>query len=49
LELRHWTVLDDQGLETTVALRGLENGAVLDPSLFVVEDMKRPVGVKPRD
>ncbi len=49
LELRQWTVLDDQGLETTVALRGLENGAVLDPSLFVVEDMKRPVGVKPRD
>ncbi|MGA7711938.1 MAG: outer-membrane lipoprotein carrier protein LolA [Rhizomicrobium sp.] len=49
LELRQWTVLDDQGLETTVALRGLENGPVLDPSLFVLEDMKRPVGVKPRD
>jgi outer membrane lipoprotein-sorting protein len=49
LELRQWTVLDDQGLETTVALRGLQSGQVLDPSLFVLEDMKRPVGVKPRD
>lgn len=49
LELRQWTILDDQGLETTVALRDLESGPVLDPSLFVLEDMKRPVGVKPRD
>ncbi len=49
LELRQWTVLDNQGLETTVALRGLENGPVLDPALFVLEDMKRAVGAKPRD
>ena len=49
LELRQWTVLDDQGLETTVALRDLEVGPVKEPALFVIEDPKRPVGAKPRD
>jgi outer membrane lipoprotein-sorting protein len=37
-ELRQWTVTDNQGLVTTVALRDLEAGAVLAPSLFVLPD-----------
>ena len=49
LELRQWTVIDDQGLQTTVALRSLEQGVEIPPWLFVLSDMKRPVGVKPRD
>ena len=34
IELRQWTVRDNQGGNTTVALQGLETGASLDPSLF---------------
>jgi outer membrane lipoprotein-sorting protein len=34
IELRQWTVRDNQGGNTTVALQGLEPGASLDPSLF---------------
>jgi len=34
LELRKWTVRDNQGGNTTVALQGLEPGASLDASLF---------------
>jgi outer membrane lipoprotein-sorting protein len=34
LELRQWTVRDNQGGNTTVALQKLETGASLDPSLF---------------
>ena len=49
LELRQWTVVDDQGLQTQVALRDLEAGPVLDPALFIIEDLKKPVGAKPRD
>ena len=49
LELRQWTVVDDQGLQTTVALRSLEQGIELAPWLFVLDDMKKPVGVKQRD
>lgn len=49
IELRQWTVIDDQGLSTTVALRALEPGATLPGSLFVLPDMKKPVGVKSRD
>jgi outer membrane lipoprotein-sorting protein len=37
-ELLQWTVIDDQGLSTTVALRNLQAGAVLAPSLFVLPD-----------
>ena len=37
-ELRQWTVLDDQGLATTVALRDLQPGAVLASTLFVLPD-----------
>jgi outer membrane lipoprotein-sorting protein len=34
IELRQWTVRDNQGGNTTVALQGLEPGAKLDPALF---------------
>ncbi|MEI9991008.1 MAG: outer membrane lipoprotein carrier protein LolA [Rhizomicrobium sp.] len=37
-ELRQWTVIDNQGLSTTVALRDLQPGAVLAPSLFKLPD-----------
>ena len=33
-ELRQWTVTDEQGLETTVALYNVEVGAALDSELF---------------
>jgi outer membrane lipoprotein-sorting protein len=36
IELRQWTVRDNQGGNTTVALRNLEIGPVLDPVLFTV-------------
>ncbi|MBV9045610.1 MAG: outer-membrane lipoprotein carrier protein LolA [Alphaproteobacteria bacterium] len=36
LELRQWTVIDDQGGATTVALRGTEPGATLAPDLFTL-------------
>jgi len=49
LELRQWTVIDDQGLSTTVALRDLESGVALDDTLFMIRDLRRPVGVKERD
>ncbi|HXC56752.1 MAG TPA: outer membrane lipoprotein carrier protein LolA [Rhizomicrobium sp.] len=35
-ELRQWTVIDNQGSSTTVALRDLVPGATLAPSLFVL-------------
>ena len=34
IELRQWTVRDNQGGNTTVALQGLEPGASLDAALF---------------
>ena len=34
LELRQWTVRDNQGGNTTVALQSLEPGAAIDPALF---------------
>ena len=49
LELRQWTVIDDQGLSTTVALRDIETGVALNDSLFVLRDKSRAVGVKARD
>jgi outer membrane lipoprotein-sorting protein len=49
LELRQWTVIDDQGLATTVVLTGLEPGVTLNDTLFVIRDIRRPVGVKERD
>ena len=36
LELRQWTVRDDQGGSTTVALQNLQAGAGLAPALFAV-------------
>jgi len=34
LELRQWTIVDAQGLSTTVSLRDVQTGITLDPSLF---------------
>jgi outer membrane lipoprotein-sorting protein len=34
LELRQWTVRDNQGGNTTVALQSVESGAAIDPALF---------------
>jgi outer membrane lipoprotein-sorting protein len=34
LELRQWTVRDNQGGNTTVALQSLETGVSIDPALF---------------
>jgi len=48
LELRQWTVIDDSGQPTTVALRDLTAGTSPDPSLFVLRDPKA-VGAKTRD
>ena len=36
LELRQWTVIDDQGLSTTVSLRDVRQNVKLEPSLFVL-------------
>ena len=49
LELKQWTVIDDQGLSTTVALRNVESGIALDGTLFVLRDTRKPVGAKDRD
>jgi outer membrane lipoprotein-sorting protein len=48
LELRQWTVTDDQGLQTTVSFDNLQPGAEIPPWLFVLEDAKA-VGSKPRN
>ncbi len=36
IELRQWTVRDNQGGNTTVALQNLQTGVSLDPALFAV-------------
>ena len=36
LELRQWTVVDAQGLSTTVSLRDVKQNVALEPSLFVL-------------
>ena len=38
LELRQWTVVDNQGLTTTVALRNMQTGVTLPGSLFTMPD-----------
>jgi outer membrane lipoprotein-sorting protein len=38
LELRQWTVVDNQGLSTTVALRDVQTGIDIPGSLFVLPD-----------
>lgn len=40
LELRQWTVIDNQGLQTTVALRDVQTGIDIPGSLFVLPDKK---------
>jgi outer membrane lipoprotein-sorting protein len=45
LELRQWTVIDNQGLSTTVALRDVQTGVDLPASLFVLPD-KNPFARK---
>ena len=42
LELRQWTVIDAQGLSTTVALKDVETGVPLPDDLFVLRDAKNP-------
>ncbi len=36
LELRQWTIVDAQGLSTTVSLRDLQPGTALNPALFTL-------------
>jgi outer membrane lipoprotein-sorting protein len=48
LELRQWTVIDNQGLSTTVALRDLQTGVDLPASLFILPD-KNPFAHKQGD
>ena len=47
-ELRQWTVVDNQGLTTTVALRDVVAGATLSPSLFLLPD-KNPFARHPQE
>jgi outer membrane lipoprotein-sorting protein len=42
LELRQWTIVDAQGLSTTVSLRDLQSGAALDPALFKLPETNAP-------
>ena len=43
LELRQWTVVDAQGLSTTVSLRDVQTGVTLDPALFKLPEGKNTV------
>jgi outer membrane lipoprotein-sorting protein len=45
LELRQWTVIDNQGLSTTVALRDVQTGIDIPGSLFVLPDKN---GLRPK-
>jgi outer membrane lipoprotein-sorting protein len=47
-ELRQWSVIDNQGLTTTVALRDVVAGASLSPSLFQLPD-KNPFARHPQE
>jgi outer membrane lipoprotein-sorting protein len=49
LELRQWTVIDDQGLPTTVAMRNLQAGTPISEALFVLRETKAAVGTKSRN
>ncbi|ABS62919.1 outer membrane lipoprotein carrier protein LolA [Parvibaculum lavamentivorans DS-1] len=42
LQLRQWVVTDAQGLQTTVALRNVQQGIRADNALFVLRDDQRP-------
>lgn len=41
LELKQWTVVDAQGLATTVSVRDVHKDVSLDPSLFVIPEVKK--------
>lgn len=41
LELRQWTVVDAQGLSTTVSVRDVRRDVPLDPSLFIIPEAKK--------
>ncbi len=47
-ELRQWSVIDNQGLTTTVALRDVVAGVILSPSLFHLPD-KNPFARHPQE
>jgi outer membrane lipoprotein-sorting protein len=38
LELRQWTIIDQQGQQTTVSLSGVQTGAAIPGSTFVLAD-----------
>ncbi|MDO8290820.1 MAG: outer membrane lipoprotein carrier protein LolA [Parvibaculum sp.] len=42
LQLRQWVVTDAQGLQTTVALRSIQNGIRANNGLFVIRMEQRP-------
>ncbi|HKD22628.1 MAG TPA: outer membrane lipoprotein carrier protein LolA, partial [Rhizomicrobium sp.] len=42
LELRQWTIVDAQGLSTTVQLRDIQPGAQIDPTLFKLPEANGP-------
>ena len=44
LELRQWTIVDAQGLATTVSIRDVSPNVPLDPSLFVIPEMHAKKG-----
>jgi len=41
LQLRQWTIVDAQGLATTVSVRALRQDVEIDPKLFFIEDTDR--------
>jgi outer membrane lipoprotein-sorting protein len=41
LELKQWTIVDQQGKTTTVSLTDLQSGMTLDPQLFTFVDPKK--------
>jgi outer membrane lipoprotein-sorting protein len=49
IELRQWTVRDNQGGNTTVALQNLQPGAGIDPALFTApqKDVKQAAKQRP--
>jgi outer membrane lipoprotein-sorting protein len=44
IALRQWTVIDAQGLSTTVSVRDLKQDSSFDPSLFRIADAATPSG-----
>jgi outer membrane lipoprotein-sorting protein len=48
IELRQWTVRDNQGGDTTVALQNLQPGAKIDPALFTAPQKEVKQAAKQR-